>query len=140
MIVRLNNGSTEIVNNMNDIKDLVSDDLFQAIEDVTKNEIDKRTKDMEEENDEDLKNREEEYDDLKEDIDKRENELHEAQYKYGDILPKIIKVDRLEIMINNIANINNDYKKSKSKRVDKDKIIEMLSELTNNLKGCVETC
>ena len=127
MIVRLKDGSTEMINNRNDLRNIIEPDVYEVMNEIIDTEIDEFIDDENNIDIEEAKRINTIDNKLREDIKeltKQRNELYEKSINGNDIIWKLERSTE-------------DYKKSKSKRVDKEKLLDMLTELTKNLKGCV---
>lgn len=121
MVIQLQNGNIEIVNNMKDVKDLIDPALAEAIEKI-----------HDEEPENDVKSLEEDI----EELEKIKNKLDE------ELSVSMKQTYKLERRINNISSAlrqlektSGEYKKSDSKRVDKNNLILRLDEIIQEFRS-----
>jgi len=129
MIVRLENGNTEIVNGMNDLRDMVDPAIYEAMQKILRNEIDDAVNDIEEDNYEDATEElQEDNEKLKLELEKTKLTLNIAKSKFSTMREQTWE----------LKNMNCDYKKSKSKRVDKEILTDKLDKIITILykEGC----
>lgn len=126
-MVKLENGDIHYINNINDVKELVDPDLFEAIEELIENVIDE----YDEEN-----TIYEDFDELTETNEKLKEDLQEA---YNEINRLSTQINKIKGSIYEFEGINSSYKKSNSKRVDKNiltnKLDEVIKELNHNVRS-----
>ena len=125
MIVRLENGNTEIVNNRNDLRGLVSDEIFDAIDKLIDKELLECMEDVDTISVEEARELNDDNTELERDLDDACNERNRLEEKLNE----------MEYQIRKLKELNNEYKNSKSKRIDKETLTNKLDEI---IKGLTE--
>ena len=120
MVVQLENKDIHYVNTLEDIKEIVEPAIAEAIEDIIICDY------------EDEESYKTEIKDLEEWIDRLKDQLEESKHL---VMEANAELRNNRDLIWSLQNMNDDYKKSKSKRVDKEALIFNLTLMISKFKN-----
>lgn len=136
MIVKLQNGNTYFIDRMEDFRDLIDPALYEAIQDIVEDEISERMDELDKEyydDIEEINKHSKELDNRENEIVNREDELQRAIKESSEQIKDMIKINKMKDTLKQLREINKEYKKNKSKRVDKELLTRRLDVLLKDL-------